>query len=157
MASATENALAALVSVLAALAAGGSPPVPPPSRNEELPTRLIALGAGSAFLNVLDGDGTVDSVALGSGDNGSDAYTIIHKPVIEWMVEAKAPADRDAIFDAGLVGIYDALRADRTLGATVAFCEVDSLQRTNLNTDGLPHMKAIAITLALTFQSTRPF
>jgi hypothetical protein len=159
MASKTETAILALVAGLTTLSAQDSPVVPEPKRNEALPARIPAFGALQAWLNVLDGDGgPIDGeTALGGGDAGENAYSLLQSPVIEWVVIATDDATREAAFDAGLVGIYDMLVADRTLGNTVSFVEFKNLQRSNLNTDGMAGSKAILITLEMTLTSNRPF
>lgn len=164
MPSRTEQALIALTGKVAAIAAANNSVLPGPNRNEELPDRLLTVADGvDAFLNVLDGDGSPEG---GDGDTsgetlGADVveggYEVLHRAEIEWIVSASTPADRDAKFDAGLVAIYDGLRDDRTLGGVVSFITVEKVQRSNLSTEGLPHLKSASITVAISFLSGRPF
>lgn len=161
MASVTETALCALVDKLAALAAAPLPKIPAPLRNEVLPSRIPDFGAPAAklraFLNVLDGDSEPTDTALGGGDGGETAYEFVVRPVLEWIVEGGDLDTREAAFDEGLCAIYDALAADRTLGGAASFVEFANLQRSNLNTDGLPQTKAVLVTLEMTLFGARPF
>lgn len=158
MASNTETTLLAFVAILQALSGVGSPAIPAPLRNEVLPTRLPTFGSGSAFLNVLDGDGGgsseggSDNVALGSS---ATQFELVHEPTVEWIFESSDTSAREAGFDAGLVAIYDALMAENAIpGVNIV---LKSIQRSNLNTDGLPGTKAAALMFQLTFTSSRPF
>jgi hypothetical protein len=158
MPSSTETNLQAFVALLAALAVVDSPAVPAPLRNEVLPSRMSDFGQAQAFLNVLDGEaagsdeGGAESVALGDSDT---QYDLSHEPQVEWIYAHADPDERESGFDAGLTAIYDAVTAENAIdGVTVT---LKSLQRSNLNTEGLPGTKAAVLVFRLTFLSSRPF
>ena len=153
----TEEAVGALVEALISAANAPAPAIPKPARNMTLPSRFnVFTGAIGGWLNVLDGSGEVSTAALGADDT-PDAYEIVQRATIEWVVEAADPAAREAAFDAGLVAIDDVLRADRTLGGAVSDARIEAIERSNLAFDGLATIKAASITATLTFLSDRPF
>jgi len=158
MASATETALQAFVALLQAASELPGPIIPAPLRNEALDTRFAQFGDGKAWLNVLDGDaggsaeGGAENVALGAG---ASQFELSHQPKVEWVYSNADPVRREANFDLGLCAIYDALNVEGAIpGVTVTLAAV---QRTNLNTDGMPATKSVLLTFTLTFVSSRPF
>jgi len=163
MASRTEEALQALVAAFAAAAAAAPTVLPPPSRNEMLPTRLEAFdGTTCGFLNVLDGSGGPEGADGGPGetlgaDDSVDGYEIIHRAEVEWIIEAVEKDDREAAFDAGLVTLNAKLKSDRRLGGIVDDVRFEKIERSGLAIDGLPNLKGAIITVALTFLSSEPF
>lgn len=167
MASRTEQAIVALVAALAAKAATPSPAISRPFRNEAVASRFAKFdGSTGGFLNVIDGSGGPEGPDGNSGeflgadqleDAGSDAYELVQRPEIEWLVDEADKDKREAAFDAGLIAINDAIRADRTLGGKVSSVFIDRIERSNLVTDGLSTVKACIITVALSFTSPHPF
>lgn len=155
MSSATETAVKALVEAIRTAMVAAQ--LPEPVRNQTLPSRFASFGAFSAFLNVLDGDGKPEDVALGNSDEGAQSYRIFHRAQVEWCVQAIGDDDREATFDAGLIAINVALAADRSLGNTVDWCEIDETIRSNLVTEALPNTKAIVVYVRLEFLSSMPF
>lgn len=151
MTSRTETALQALKTALQAQTALGG--LPTPHRNQVLPSDMDSFSGAAAFLNLLDGRGTIDGVALG----GTLQYEIRHEAEIEWMVDAEDAATREALFDQGLEAIASAVEGMLKDGAPLDDAEITSIERSNLATDGLPTVKAASITVALTFTSQRPF
>lgn len=160
MATRTELAIAALFAMLRDLALEAEPKLCKPQRNATLPTRLErfeAAGDGGAFLNLLDGDGEVIDEALGAGDGVPDGYLIDQHALIEWAVQVADADQRDALFDAGLAAIAQALKADRSLGDVVSFAKIEGTQRSELATEGLDTTRAIIVRVALSFTSDHPF
>lgn len=153
----TEQAIIALVNAIDAKTSLQS--FPRPSRNDTLDSMLENIGDGDGGrINVLDGD-RKDMTAMTGAATADipDGYDITHGAVVEVLVQAKNAADRDAIFDALMLSIHDAIRVDRSLGNVVTWCDYDSIQRTNLAVDGLPGVKAAVIGIDLLFLSNRPF
>lgn len=167
MASRTEEAILALVAALAAKAAVDSPAIVEPRRNEAVANRFSSFnGSSGGYLNVLDGSGGPEGPDGNSGeflgadqleDQGQDAYELVQRPDIEWLVDEEDEDKRAAAFDAGLIAINAAIRADRTLGGKVSSVFIDKIERSNLVTDGLTTVKACIITVALSFTSPHPF
>jgi hypothetical protein len=167
MASRTEEALAAFVAALQTKATAAPTVLPAPRRNEAIANRFSALdGASGGYLNVLDGSGGPEGPDNSSGeflgadqleDAGLDGYELVQRAEVEWLVDEADAAAREAKFDAGLIAINDAMRADRTLGGKVSSVMIDRIERSNLITDGLSTVKACIITVALSFTSPHPF
>lgn len=158
MASATETTMQAFVALLTTAAGVLNAPIPAPSRNEVLDYRFPDFGDGKAWLNVLDGDaggsseGGAENVALGAS---ASQFELSHQPKIEWVYSNVDPVKREANFDLGLCAIYDALNVANAIdGVTIILA---SVQRTNLNTEGMPATKSVLLTFTLTFVSSRPF
>ena len=162
MPSRTEEALAALHGAIEKAFRPAS--FPTPARNETLDVILERMGEkGGAFCNVIDGNGDINSEALGS-DDLPDGYEIIHRAEIEWLVMDPDPATRDATFDDGLLLLDQAVAVDieaagaRTLGGFVSDARlVAPIERSNPRTDGLPGVKYALVTVQLTFKSSRIF
>lgn len=158
MASATETALQAFVALLQTASEVADPVIPAPLRNEALDTRFNEFGDGKAWLNVLDGEagggaeGGAENVALGVS---SSQFELSHQPKVEWVYSNVDAAKREANFDTGLIAIYDALTAEGAIPDTTV--TLASVQRSNLNTDGMPATKSVLLTFTLTFVSSRPF
>jgi hypothetical protein len=151
MASRTEEALQALVGVLAE-AAGGA--LPEPTRNRVLADALDALDSNAtAHLNIVDGDGEVEATELGQ----PRVYEISQTAAVEWIVKASTDADREAAFDAGLEAIATAIEADPTLGGVVDDTEITAVSRSNLAIEGVAQLKGAEISIRLQFTSHRPF
>ncbi len=107
MASRTEEALQALVGVLAE-AAGGA--IPEPTRNRVLADALDALdGNATAHLNVVDGDGEVEATELGQPRVYEISQTARSNRSSR---RAPTPIAR-AAFDAGLEAMAAAIEGDR--------------------------------------------
>ena len=157
MSSATETAILALVAALTAEANLPLPPFPAPSRNETLPERFAEFGAVSVYFTVFDGDGQVHQETLGNPDVVPNTYEIHHRPKIMWAVMGTDNAAREAAFDAGKVGVNNALKADRTLGGAVEWCEIENVQSEELVTDALPNVKGVLLHVRLEFLSSAPF
>jgi hypothetical protein len=167
MASRTEEALLALVTVLAAKAAEHPAAITAPSRNEAVAKRFASFnGTSGGFLNVLDGTGGPEGPDGNSGEflgadhleeDDLEAYELVQRPEIEWLVDEADNEKRETAFDAGMIAINDAIRADRTLGGKVSAAFIDRIERSNLVTDGLSSVKACIITVALSFTSPHPF
>jgi hypothetical protein len=167
MASRTEEAILALVAALKSKADAASDVLPQPRRNEAIASRFAQLdGSSGGYLNVIDGSGGPEGPDGNSGEflgaaqleeQGQDAYELVQRPEIEWLVDAADPEKREATFDAGLTAINDAIRADRTLRGAVESVFIDRIERSNLITDGLSSVKACIITVALSFTSPHPF
>jgi hypothetical protein len=160
MASATETALLALYALLGALAAPTPPAIaviPAPLRNEDLAARLAEIGSADvqSYLNLWDGGQNSREEYL-----GDDGGMIVHEARLELVVAGGSDnAARETAFDAALMAIFDALKANRTLGNVVDFADIGNLQGpgTGLVTDGIPHAKGVVIPVVLTFRSSRPF
>lgn len=161
MASATETAILALIAALRAQANLSPAPYPVPTRNNTLPARFTAsvptFSDVTFFFNVNDGNGKVNQETLGVPDVVPDTYEIYQRPEIELAVQGANDVDREAAFDAALIGMNAALAADRTLGGAVNWSEVDETVRSNLVTDALPNTKAIVVYVRLEFLSNMPF
>lgn len=168
----TEAAVLGLVAALEAKAQLVGAKIPAPTRNEDLLTRLKDDVAGvQTLLNVWDGAGEVSDETLGADlagavidDDAEGAYEIEHRARIEWCVAGGDKDVREAAFDAGLCTIHDAVRPDVSsgapvyLGGAVSFCAIERVERAgNLNTDGMPGVKACDITVVMSFTSPRPF
>ena len=123
MASRTELAIQALIAAMTMQAGLSPPPYPVPTRNNTLPAKFTASVPAfpdvTFFFNVNDGNGKVNQETLGRPDTVPDTYEIHHRPEIELAVQGIVDADREAAFDAALVGINSALAADRSLGGAV--------------------------------------
>ena len=163
MPSATETAIQALVTALTTQAGRSPAPFPVPTRNRTLPTKFTASASAytdvTFFFNVNDGNGKVDQETLGQPNLVPDTYEITHRAEVELVVQGAADADREAAFDAALLGIQAALDADatRTLGGAVNWCQIDETVRSNLVTEALPDTKGIVVYVQLVFQSSMPF
>ncbi len=153
----TEAALAALAAALTAKAAEPDPAIPAPTRNEVLPSNFAQFGGAGFWFNLLDGDGEIEGEALGDSDGITEVYEITQRAALELAIEHADQPTRDAAFDAALIAIDDALIADRTLNGTVAWARIEQTQRTGLVFDGTVGIKAVEITVALSFASARPF
>lgn len=156
----TEDAIAALVAAMQDVA-NANPAIPAPTRNAALVEMLDSIGEAEAGrrLNVVDGSGEVVDVMLGA----PRPYEIAQVVTVEWLVKAGAAADRDAMFDAGLVAIgdaVDALTAAIGAGAVTAVdhAEIEGgVDRTNLAIEGVPQLKGGIVEVRLEFRSERPF
>jgi hypothetical protein len=173
MTSQTEKALQALVAALTAKAASEGATIIAPLRNNALPARLFDAGAGlEKYLNVWDGDGETLNEALGADSAGMlDGYELAQRPLVEWVVAGGTDETREAAFDAGLIDIHDAIKADsegrylagvtdENLAGVVHQAAIEAIARQggkSLVTDGMPNIKAAELTIRLTFMSSRPF
>lgn len=167
MASATEGALQALVAALQTKSEEDEPAIVAPRRNEAVANRFSAFdGTSGGYLNVLDGAGGPEGPNGASGeylgadvleDAGRDAYELVQRAEIEWLVDDADQTKREAAFDNGLIAINDSIRADRTLGGAVSWAGIEKIERSNLLTDGLSSVKACIITVVLNFTSPHPF
>lgn len=163
MSSATETAILALIAALTAVAQGDAPPYPVPTRNNTLPARFASSVSAAPgvtfFFNVNDGNGRINQQTLGQPDTVPDTYELHQRCEVELVVESANDADREAAFDAALIGINNALKADptRTLNGAVNWCEIDETVRSNLVTDALPNTKGIVVYVRLEFLSDMPF
>ena len=161
MGSKTELAVQALIAAITAQSGESPSPFPPPTRNNTLPAKFTAAVSAypdvAFFFNVNDGDGKVFQETLGAPDTVPNTYEIHHRPEIELAVQGVVDTDREAAFDAALVGINSALAIDRSLGGVVEWCQIDETVRSNLVTDALPNTKAIVVYVRLEFLSSMPF
>ena len=153
----TEIALAALAAALTAKAGEPNAAIPAPTRNEVLPSNFAQFAGAGFWLNLLDGDGEVEGEVLGDPDGTTEVYEIKHRAALELVIEHASQPTRDAAFDAALIAIDDALIADRTLNGAVHWARIEAQQRTGLVFDGTVGVKAVEITVALSFASARPF
>lgn len=168
MSSATETAILALVAAVAAKAAEDSyATLPPPTRNEDMVSRLTADQSGTLerYLNIVDGDRADPEELLGA-DLGIEAYDIVWNPLIEFAVLGGTPAEREAAFDAMRVALWDAIKPDTSGGsitylggAVSSVIVIDMLpnEKSAPVDAGIPNVKASDFLLALTYTSERPF
>jgi hypothetical protein len=167
MASRTESAILGLVAALAAKATAAPTVLVAPRRNDAIGNRFAAFnGSTGGYLNVVDGTGGPEGANGNSGeflgadqmeDGDLEAYELVQRPEIEWLVDDADETTRETAFDAGLIAINDAIKVDRTLNGTVAHAGIEKIDRSNLITDGLSTVKACIITVALSFTSPHPF
>lgn len=161
MASQTELAIKALIAAITTQSGASPSPFPVPTRNNTLPAKFTAsvptYSDATFFFNVNDGEGKVFQETLGAPDVVPNTYEIHHRAEIELAVQGTINADREAAFDAALVGINSALATDRSLGNVVEWCQIDETVRSNLVTDALPNTKAIVVYVRLEFLSSMPF
>lgn len=143
-----EAAYLALQTALAAKAAT-SDALPAPHRNAALVTAFDAASgslAGGVFLNIHDDDAVPVGEIAGGGRGEREFYVVA---AIEWVVERKDDAARDALFDAGIADIAAALEADRTLSGAVDDVEIEIPRRADLAISGAPRMKGATIPVRL--------
>lgn len=146
----SEEVIQALVAALEAKVALGV--LPTVHRNEALPDEFEQFGSVEAYLNLVDGTTSTSSEALG----GSDGYELAQECEVELIILSPDRAARDAVFDAALEAIHDAL-ADPVFADADAVPQWTEMDRSNLVTDDLPQAKAAAITITIEFLSNRPF
>jgi len=165
----TETALLALVAALAAASELEGAPLPPPERNNDLVTQMVADESNTAlrrYLNVIDGDrGTADEL-LGTDFGNVAGFDCIQQPRVEFAVAGGTSAEREAAFDGMKRAIWDALKP-AVDGDTLTYLggAVDSLvmldmlppDQSSLARSGVPGCKGSDFLLALSFTSTRPF
>lgn len=153
----TELATAALVDAISAVMVDRG--FPRPARNATLDVIFETIGeSDGAFVNVVDGNSDVTDEMLGAdADSAIEGYEIKLEPIIEIVVRAGDPEARDALCDAILRALNDAIITDRMLGGTVDYCKVMSVARNNLATEGVPYVKGVEVTLLLEFTSPYPF
>ena len=143
-----EAAYIALHAQLAAHAGDGTP-LPAPHRNAALVDefdRLVTGQTAEAWLNCLDDN--ADPVADLAGDAFGEKE-FYQRAQIEFLVRLKDDDRRNAVFDAGLEAIRDALLSDTTLGGVIDDLEIDLPQRAGLALAGAPRIKAIMIPVRL--------
>lgn len=141
MTSKTETArLACLAALVAAAGEEGSSLPSTIWRNEPL-ARAFDEGA-DVFVNLVDGDIEPLDEELGE-DDADEGELEFEVPLrLELVVRGRDPAAREALFDAVLVEIRDALFADRTLSGACDWLRLGRPQLANLSLTGIPAMKA---------------
>jgi hypothetical protein len=149
----TETALRALRTALS-----GRANLPPePRRNavfDDVLDELAGLDGINGMLVLRDGNADPESIALGDGEGRFD---LVHRAELEWIVAGPEGEDLEAAFDAGLVAIAAAIRADKTLGGTVDVAELrDPPDRDTLLAGARP-AKTAHLPVTLQIQSPDPF
>jgi hypothetical protein len=136
-----EAALVALHTRLQAAFPGRSP-APVVLRGETIPQR-IPLGG---LVVLRDGD-TVDETAILS----PLAWAIEHRAEIEVTVAGTTPAARNALLDALLVAMGDAITADRTLGGAVEWAQPGSPEFQDTEFEGAAAARSALVPVTLWF------
>jgi hypothetical protein len=162
--STTDDVLDALEAALAATFATAA--LAAPSRERALPVAMIELGGegSEVYASLFDGDGSVDGVLLGGGEDGN-AYELTQRAELDWAVSDHDPARRSSTFDAGLIAADEAAKALRTavaadghpLHTILSDVGIERIDRSRTVFEGIAHIKAATIVFALTFTSSRPF
>jgi hypothetical protein len=158
--SATGDALEALYDLLLALSQVPSPKVPEPRQNENLQSRLEEIGGAGVemLLNIWD-DSESDPDELLGADVNADGFEIEREVPVEFIVAGGDREIRRAAFEDGLAAIYDAIKADSTLGGVVDNARMLAPRRNGagLYVDGMPNILGADIRVRLTFTSSRTF
>jgi len=125
-----DRAHAALVLVLDAVPAFDDITV---HRGEYFKEELLEGGDTKRWLNVLIAPGAPQILAevLGLGEDDGYEVEFVQVYQIEWLVQRDNDAARDAAFQAGLLAIQAALRADRILGGAARGLTIAPATREN--------------------------
>ena len=117
----------------------------PVLRGEVLPERVPAVGL----------------LILRDGNPGEPAFTLSplryhyqHRAEVEAVVQTGT--NRDAAFDALIVGVGSALTADRTLGGLCDWAEAEAPQPLDLAVEGAAGLKAGVIPIVLHYSTSDP-
>lgn len=154
----TEQALQAVCRTLDL--AYGPKSFPKVNRNEALDDIMATFGNGTAkgYANLVDGSGGVIEEVMGAAVMPElEGYEIEHRAALELFVCTSDQEVRDATLDSMLEIAADALEADRTIGGVVNWVGFEAPDRTDYKQDGLPVVKALTVSIVLTFTSPRPF
>ena len=139
------------------------------SRREEVLQRLFAVLGAIAGPRVLRGEILPERVPpegliiLRDGDPGEPEmllsppeYVYEHRAEIEVVAHGPTPAARDAAFDALVGAIGAAIRAERTLGGSCDWAEVEAPEPVDLVVEGAPGFKAAVLTAVLHYGTPDP-
>ncbi len=139
--SARENAIAALHSIMVSALASRSP-APLVLRGETIPQRLPPGG----LIVLRDGE-TIEETAILS----PLAWAIEHRAEVEITVTGSTPAARNALLDALLMAIADAVVADRTLGGAGEWAQPGSPDFQDVEFEGAASARAALVPVRLSF------
>ncbi|MFN3656827.1 MAG: hypothetical protein ACK4UO_06205 [Pseudolabrys sp.] len=162
----TEAALLALVAAIVTASQVEGSKLPAPVRNGDMLTRLVEASGGQnleQFVNVLDGERANTDELLGA-DMIAGGFDIRWRARIEFGAAGGADADREALFDAMRVELWNAIKPQVSggipayLGGAVSSLQlVDMLPQDKSNADGLPGVKATEWLIELQYVSDAPF
>lgn len=141
-----------------------------PSKSETVLQALFAaLEAGLPGVTVLRNSAVPESIPadglaiLHDGDPGEyeflfspPLYFYEHRAELDVIVDAAAPENRDAIFDAIKTGVAAALAADRTLGGLCDYVLGEAPAPAELPVEGSAGLKAAVIGITLQYGTPDP-
>ena len=158
--SSTGDALEALYETLLRKAAEPARAIPTPLQNDNLHARLEEVGeAGTGMLLNIWDDSDDEVLEVLGAQLVDDGYEIDKEVPVEFIVAGPDRVARRASFEDGLTAIFDAIKADPTLGGVVSHAEMLTPRRNGagLWTDGMPNILAADIRVRLTYTSNRTF
>jgi hypothetical protein len=141
MATKRETVLQALFTLLSGIAG------PTAIRNGNLPERIPAGG----IVILRDGEPGEPEVLLSPPE-----YVYEHRADVDVLVDAAAPAARDALFDNIMQAIGTAIAADRTLGGLCDYAETAAPVPVDIVVDGAPGFKAATLPIILHYGTADP-
>ncbi len=116
-------------------------------RGEALPERVPAGG----LVILRDGEPGEPEVTL-----SPPRYHYEHRAELEVMVQGKASADRDTVFDTLISDIGTALAANRTLGGLCDWVEAEAPRPVDLPVEGGQALKAAVVPVILHYVTADP-